>query len=105
MTMRRGRQLEQRIVDAAELQFLLDNQGSETLRIDAWLPPEDGFLTLEVPGDRRLFLGDENDSEWRKTNEVSFSSGKRWRRVVVLVETKSTYKKMPGAKVSGTTCW
>jgi len=105
VTMRRGRQLEQHIVDASELQFLLDNQGSETLRIDAWLPPEDGFLSLEAPGDRRLFVGDENDSEWRKTKEVSLSSGKRWRRVAVLVETKSTYKKMPGANVSGKTCW
>jgi len=105
VTMRRGRQLEQRIVDAKELQFLLDNQGAETLRIDAWLPPENGSLSLEAPGDRRLFFGDEHDSEWRKTTVVSLSAEKQWRRVCVLVMPKSIYKKTPGAKVTGQTCW
>lgn len=105
VTMRRGRQLDQRIVDAKELQFLLDNQVAETLRIDAWLPPGDGSLSLEAPGDRRLFFGNEHDSEWRKTTVISLSAEKQWRRVSVLVMPKSTYKKTPGAKVAGQTCW
>jgi len=105
VTMRRGRQLEQRIVGAKELQFLLDNQGAETLRIDAWLPPSDGCLSLEVPGERNLFIGYENELKWMKTMVVSLTCENHWRRVSVLVEPKSTYIKTPGAKVAGQTCW
>ena len=105
VTMRRGRQLEQRVLDVKELQFLLDNQGMETVRIDAWLPPEDGSLSIEVTGDRRLLFGDEDDLEWRKAKIVSMTSEKQWRRVSVLVVPKNTYKKTSGAKVSGQTCW
>jgi len=105
VTLRRGRQLEQRIVDEKQLQFLLDSQAAETLRIDAWLRPPDGILSLEIPGERRVFIGDENELKWRKTKLVSLDAGKRWRRVSVLVIPKTTYKKSPGAKVTGQTCW
>lgn len=105
VTMRRGRQLEQRIVDANELQFLLDNQGQETLRVDAWLSPGEGSLLLDAPGDRRLSFGDESHSEWCKAKVISLSAGKQWRRVAVLIIPQTNYKKTPGARVSGQTCW
>jgi hypothetical protein len=105
VTMRRGRQLEQRIVDTKELQFLLDNQGVESLRIDAWLAPGDGTLEIQAPGERNLSIGYENESKWRKTKIITLENDKQWRRVVILVEPKSTYKKTSGAKVSGNTFW
>ena len=90
-----------------ELLAILNTQGKNALRIDGWLPPNEGSFRLKLPGKRDLQYASGTGSLYKSApnNEVRIAADDAWLKFSVLVLPAYNSKTTAGALIGGTFYW
>lgn len=100
--------LHMRRIPLSDLGAILNSQlEDEIIRIDGWLPPRDGLITLTAPGARKVEYVATGMSGFRTAsdNAVRLAGDDGWTHFCILITPQRKYAKTGGVTIRGNVYW